>query len=79
MSKLLKFEGHNYLRQRLILATLSGKIVRIDKIRSDDEDPGIRGMNGRLGNNGILTTRYRLRKQVFATSRKGDEWINHGN
>ncbi|SAM08615.1 hypothetical protein [Absidia glauca] len=42
MSKLLKFEGHNYLRQRLVLATLSGKIVRIDKIRSDDEDPGIR-------------------------------------
>lgn len=42
MSKLLKFEGHNYLRQRLILATLSGKVVRIDKIRSDDHDPGIR-------------------------------------
>ncbi|CAO3642533.1 unnamed protein product [Cunninghamella blakesleeana] len=42
MSKILKFEGHNYLRQRLILATISGKIVRIDKIRSDDEDPGIR-------------------------------------
>ena len=42
-SKLLKFEGHNYLRQRLILATLSGRPVRIDKIRSDDHDPGIRG------------------------------------
>lgn len=43
MSKLLTFEGHNYLRQRLVLATLSGKYVRIDKIRSDDENPGIRG------------------------------------
>ncbi|KAI7850795.1 18S rRNA biogenesis protein [Circinella umbellata] len=41
-SKLLKFEGHNYLRQRLILATLSGRPVRIDKIRSDDHDPGLR-------------------------------------
>ncbi|KAI8059187.1 RNA 3'-terminal phosphate cyclase [Gongronella butleri] len=42
MSKVLKFEGHKYLRQRLVLATLSGKIVRIDKIRSNDQDPGIR-------------------------------------
>ncbi|KAI9322574.1 RNA 3'-terminal phosphate cyclase [Dichotomocladium elegans] len=39
MSKLVKLEGHNYLRQRLILATLSGRPVRIDKIRSDDQDP----------------------------------------
>lgn len=43
MSKLLTFEGHNYLRQRLILATLSGKPLRINKIRSDDQDPGLRG------------------------------------
>ncbi|KAI8388031.1 RNA 3'-terminal phosphate cyclase domain-containing protein [Radiomyces spectabilis] len=42
MSKLVVFEGSNYLRQRLVLATLSGKIVRINKIRSDDENPGIR-------------------------------------
>ena len=43
MSNLLKFEGYNYLRQRLVLATLSGKPVRIEKIRSDDENPGLRG------------------------------------
>ena len=43
MSSILKFEGYNYLRQRLILATLSGKPVRIEKIRSDDENPGLRG------------------------------------
>jgi RNA 3'-terminal phosphate cyclase-like protein len=43
MSNILKFEGYNYLRQRLILATLSGKPVRIEKIRSDDENPGLRG------------------------------------
>ncbi|EIE87662.1 RNA 3'-terminal phosphate cyclase [Rhizopus delemar RA 99-880] len=42
MSNILKFEGYNYLRQRLILATLSGKPVRIEKIRSDDENPGLR-------------------------------------
>jgi RNA 3'-terminal phosphate cyclase len=41
--KVLKFSGHGYLRQRLILATLSGKIVKIDKIRSEDEDPGLKG------------------------------------
>ncbi|KAI8823578.1 RNA 3'-terminal phosphate cyclase/enolpyruvate transferase [Fimicolochytrium jonesii] len=39
---MLRFEGHNYFRQRLLLATLSNKPVRIDKIRSDDEDrPGL--------------------------------------
>jgi RNA 3'-terminal phosphate cyclase-like protein len=44
MSKLLRYEGYNYLRQRLVLATLSGNPVRIEKIRSDDENPGLRGM-----------------------------------
>nr|CAG8555735.1 10190_t:CDS:2 [Entrophospora candida] len=34
--------GHNYFRQRLILATLSGKIVKIEKIRPDHEDLGIK-------------------------------------
>ncbi|KAG0743932.1 hypothetical protein G6F57_005861 [Rhizopus arrhizus] len=42
MSNILKFEGYNYLRQRLILSTLSGKPIRIEKIRSDDENPGLR-------------------------------------
>ena len=44
MSSILKFQGYNYLRQRLVLATLSGKPVRIEKIRSDDENPGLRGI-----------------------------------
>ncbi|KAG0291509.1 rRNA-processing endoribonuclease, partial [Dissophora globulifera] len=39
MSKIVKFEGHNYFRQRLVLATLSGKILKIDKIRSNDANP----------------------------------------
>ncbi|CAG8455460.1 7422_t:CDS:2 [Cetraspora pellucida] len=41
-SKILKFSGHNYFRQRLILAILSGKPVKIDKIRSNDSDPGLK-------------------------------------
>lgn len=44
MSNILKFEGYNYLRQRLTLSTLSGKPIRIEKIRSDDENPGLRGI-----------------------------------
>ncbi|KAG0364072.1 RNA 3'-terminal phosphate cyclase domain-containing protein [Gamsiella multidivaricata] len=42
MSKIVKFEGHNYFRQRLVLATLSGKILKIEKIRSNDANPGLR-------------------------------------
>ncbi|KAI9204732.1 RNA 3'-terminal phosphate cyclase domain-containing protein [Polychytrium aggregatum] len=39
---MLRFQGHNHLRQRLLLATIAGKPVRIDKIRSEDEDmPGL--------------------------------------
>ncbi|KAF9413489.1 hypothetical protein BGZ94_000714, partial [Podila epigama] len=43
MSKVVKFEGHNYFRQRLVLATLSGKVLKIEKIRPDDANPGLRG------------------------------------
>ncbi len=43
-SKVLNFSGHGYLRQRLILATLSGKIVKIVKIRSENDNPGLRGI-----------------------------------
>ncbi|CAG8486458.1 2357_t:CDS:2 [Paraglomus occultum] len=39
---LIKYSGHNYFRQRLILSLLSGKTVKIDKIRSDDDNPGLR-------------------------------------
>ncbi|KAJ3322482.1 rRNA-processing endoribonuclease [Boothiomyces sp. JEL0866] len=34
----LKFQGHNHFRQRLVLATLSGKSVRIQNIRTDDQE-----------------------------------------
>ncbi|KAF5330851.1 hypothetical protein D9619_005612 [Psilocybe cf. subviscida] len=39
---LLHFSGHQHLRNRLVLSILSGRSVRIDKIRSDDKNPGLR-------------------------------------
>ena len=44
MASTLTYEGCNFLRQRLILATLSGRPVKIKKIRSKDDNPGLRGM-----------------------------------
>ncbi|KAG5455880.1 MAG: RNA 3'-terminal phosphate cyclase/enolpyruvate transferase [Olpidium bornovanus] len=41
-AKALKFTGHAHFRQRLVLATLAGRPVRIDGIRSDEHDPGLR-------------------------------------
>lgn len=40
--KTIHFSGHAHFRRRLILATLSGMPVRIDKIRSDDVSPGVK-------------------------------------
>lgn len=40
-SNFFRYEGHAYLRQRLVLATLAGKTVRFDKIRPQDENPGL--------------------------------------
>ncbi|KAF8749505.1 18S rRNA biogenesis protein [Rhizoctonia solani] len=39
---LVRFTGHNYFRQRITLSILSGKAVRIDGIRPDDQNPGLR-------------------------------------
>lgn len=46
---MLSFSGHQYLRQRLVLSVLSGKSVRIDKIRSEDKNPGLQGVFHYLG------------------------------
>lgn len=37
----IKLNGSNFLRQRLILSTLSGKNVKITKIRESEADPGL--------------------------------------
>ena len=42
------FEGCNYLRQRLVLATVSGKSVKIKKIRHKDNNPGLRDFEASL-------------------------------
>ncbi|XP_050685071.1 probable RNA 3'-terminal phosphate cyclase-like protein [Leptidea sinapis] len=36
------YKGSNFLRQRLLLSTLSGRSVRIEDIRSTHDDPGLR-------------------------------------
>ncbi|KAG5519716.1 hypothetical protein PMAC_001873 [Pneumocystis sp. 'macacae'] len=41
-TQILQFQGHNYFTQRLILSLLSGKTIRIEKIRSNDTNPGLR-------------------------------------
>lgn len=42
MSSPIAFEGHRNFRLRLILSTLSGKAIKISKIRSQDVNPGLR-------------------------------------
>ena len=37
----VKMNGSNYLRQRIILATLSGKSLKITKIRESESNPGV--------------------------------------
>ena len=39
----LRYEGCNFLRQRLVLATLSQKSIVISDIRADEEAPGLKG------------------------------------
>lgn len=39
---MLRFRGSTHFRQRLLLSTLSGRAIRIDDIRADDQSPGLR-------------------------------------
>ena len=39
---MLKFEGSQHFRQRLVCSTLSGRPIRIDRIRARDQNPGLR-------------------------------------
>ncbi|KAI0034015.1 18S rRNA biogenesis protein [Vararia minispora EC-137] len=41
-TSLLHYSGHSHLRQRLVLSVLSGKPLKIDKIRPNDSNPGLR-------------------------------------
>ena len=44
----LVYEGSNFLRQRLILSTLSGRPVKIKKIRHKNEHPGLKEYEANL-------------------------------
>ena len=37
----VKLNGSNYIRQRVILATLSGKSLKLTKIRENEANPGL--------------------------------------
>lgn len=39
---MLKFQGAASFRARLVLATVSGRPLRLDDIRAGDEQPGLR-------------------------------------
>ena len=41
--KPLVFQGHQYLRQRVLLSVLSGCPIKIEKIRADRPEPGLKG------------------------------------
>ncbi|AMD20137.1 HCL014Wp [Eremothecium sinecaudum] len=41
-SKYVVFQGHINFRHRIVMATLHGKPIKIEKIRSDDLNPGLR-------------------------------------
>jgi RNA 3'-terminal phosphate cyclase-like protein len=38
----LVYKGSNFIRQRLLLSTLSGRTIKIQDIRSTHDDPGLR-------------------------------------
>ncbi len=45
---MLRFAGSEHFRQRVVCATLSGKAIRIDDIRSGDQSPGLRDYEASL-------------------------------
>lgn len=42
MPEVLRFTTHRHLRQRLLLSILSGRSIRVDQIRSEDVQVGLR-------------------------------------
>jgi hypothetical protein len=41
--RVLTYRGHQFLRQRVVLSVLSGKSVKIEGIRADEVEIGLRG------------------------------------
>lgn len=66
MSQPIHFSGHQHLRSRLVLSILSGKHIRIDKIRSEDKNPGLQGvMNLQLKERHFLQRILQIMRSVF--------------
>lgn len=40
---MIEFSGHELFRQRLVLSCVSGKPIKIINIRSNEENPGLKG------------------------------------
>lgn len=56
----LSYAGCNFLRQRLVLSTLSGRPVKIRRIRARDDNPGLRGDLGGGARRGDLGSQPRV-------------------
>lgn len=77
---LLKFSGHTHFRTRLVLSILSGKPVRIEKIRSDDKNPGLRGMGiQKIFDERNLTESVVCRLRSKPTEAVGESYEWHGH
>lgn len=74
---LVQFSGHQFLRHRLVLSILSGRPVRIDKIRSDEKNPGLAGQFQEDSFKDILTHFKRLRDQPPPFTRESHQWNDH--
>ena len=69
MTKVLKYEGCNFFRQRLVLATLSSRPVQISEIRADANEPGLKGKNKASSTfNNTLFSAYRVRGGLHSSS-----------
>lgn len=74
---LIQFSGHQYLRHRLVLSILSGRPVRIDKIRSEDKNPGLTGEKYLHFTGDALIVPERLRNKPSTSSRKSNQWNDY--
>lgn len=52
--KALVFQGHKYLRERLLLSILSGCPIKVEKIRSDQPEPGLEGVLSQVGSRKLM-------------------------
>lgn len=79
----LVFQGCAMFRQRVVCSILSGKTVRIDEIRSDEEQPGLTGRFVSPLRSGVLSlcrsTGHRFGSQCPQTNRQNNEWHRHRN